>query len=94
MAKLGEIVAGIFAAYIITAVLVNGNIFYSTREWIKKKTPWLVKGAPGEQRHMINCRMCVGFWVALGVFCTMYPLPYVVFFLLYGASYFLATQER
>ena len=100
------IITGIFAAYIITAVLVNGNIFYSVREWAKKKTPWLVKGPKYQARHMLDCRMCVGAWVSLAVYLSLatgyWPSPdeglrpasWSLAFLIYGASYFLATQER
>ena len=79
----------IFAAYIITAVLVNGNIFYSVREFLKSKSPWLVKGNPG--RHMLDCRMCVGLWVSLAISVTF---DWQMFFLIYGVSYFLETHEN
>ena len=85
-----SMISAIFAAYIITAVLVNGNIFYSIREMLKRKSPWLVKGNPG--RHMLDCRMCVGFWVSVAV--SLATGQWMTFFLIYGASYFLATQER
>lgn len=84
-----EIIA-IFSAYIITAVLVNGNVFYSFREWFKIKTPYLFKGIP--PRHLIDCRMCVGFWISLIVAIIVNDLS--IFLLIYGVSYFLATQER
>jgi hypothetical protein len=84
-------VAGeIFAAYIITAVLVNGGIFYRFREWMKARTPRFFKGSP--PRHLIDCRMCTGFWVSLGV--SSVCGDWLLFPLIYGASYFLATQER
>lgn len=40
----------------------------------------------------VSCRMCVGFWVTLA-FC-VFTLPMVYWLAVYGASYFLATQER
>lgn len=85
-----KVLAEIFAAYIITAVLVVGNIFHSFRGWFKEKTPFLFKGDP--RRHLIDCRLCTGFWVSLviSVGCG----DYWYFPLIYGASYFLATQER
>jgi hypothetical protein len=88
-----EIITGIFASYIITAVLVNGNIFYSVREWIKGKSPWLVKGPKYQGRHMLDCRMCVGAWVSLGV-TIAFSLQPSAFLLVYGASYFICTQEQ
>ena len=75
----------IFAAYIITAVLVNGNIFYSVREFLKSKSPWLVKGNPG--RHMLDCRMCVGLWVSLAISVTF---DWQMFFLIYGVGFWAA----
>ena len=85
-----KILAQVFGAYIITAVIVNGNIFYRVREWVKAKTPWLFKGNP--PRHLLECRMCTGFWVSLAavVVCQ----NWLMFPLVYGGSYFLATQER
>lgn len=85
-----KIIVEIFAAYIITAVLVNGGIFYGLREWVKSKTPWLFKGNPA--RHLIDCRMCAGCWVSLAV--AVACGDWLLFPLVYGASYFLATQER
>lgn len=40
----------------------------------------------------ISCRMCVGFWVTIA-FCA-FTLPLYNWMAVYGASYFLATQER
>jgi len=85
-----KIIAEIFGAYILTAVLVNGGIFYNFREWIKAKTPWLFKGNP--PRHLLECRMCTGFWVSLAV--VLVYGDWLMFPLVYGGSYFLATQER
>jgi len=87
-----EIITGIFAAYIITAVLVSGNILFKAREWAKKKTPWLVKGK--ERRHMFDCRLCVGAWVSLAVYLSLVTGSWSLVFLIYGASYWLACQER
>jgi hypothetical protein len=90
-----KILTQVFGAYIITAVIVDGNIFYRIREWIKAKTPWLFKGNP--PRHLLECRMCTGFWVSVLVAlltCGISMETVFSFFLIYGASYFLATQER
>lgn len=40
----------------------------------------------------ISCRMCVGFWVTMA-FC-LFTCPVHYWLAVYGASYFLATQER
>ncbi len=78
----------ILAAYIITAVIVNGGVTYRMRGWIKLKTRWLVFGG----RHFLDCRLCVGLWVSITV-AFAYGVPHNIL-LIYGASYFLATQER
>jgi len=89
-----EIITAIFAAYIITAVLVNGNIFYTAKEWMKEKTPWLIKGPKYQGRHMLDCRLCVGAWVSLAVYWLLVTGHWSLVFLIYGASYWLCTQER
>jgi len=83
-----DLIIQVFVAYIITAVIVRGNIFYKFREWIKPKTKWLVRGG----RHPIDCRMCTGVWISLAV-ALAYSAPLNTLFI-FGASYFLATQER
>ena len=87
------ILGKIFASYIITCVVASSSLFEPLRERVKRATPWLVIG---EGRHPIECRQCLGFWVSLLVcFCTAPPELAILNILpVYGASYFLATQER
>lgn len=85
-----KLVSEIFASYIFTAVIVNGNIFFNLRTWFRERTPFLFKGIP--PRHLIDCRMCTGFWVSLAI--SFSCGDWLLFPLVYGASYFLATQER
>jgi hypothetical protein len=82
-----------FAAYIITCVVASSSLFGPLRERVKRATPWLVIG---ESKHPIECRLCLGFWVSLLVcLCTSPPELITINVLpVYGASYFLATQER
>lgn len=40
----------------------------------------------------ISCRMCVGVWVTVA-FCA-FTTPFFYWLAIYGAAYFLATQER
>ncbi len=55
---------------------------------------------PERTYKMEECRMCVGAWIAFGLFLALLPTPLIgwvdVFNFLpaYGLSYFLATQER
>ena len=83
----------VFAAYIITCVVTSSSLFGPLRERVKRATPWLVIG---ESKHPIECRLCLGFWVSLLVcLCTSPPELITINVLpVYGASYFLATQER
>ena len=87
------ILSKIFAAYIITCVVASSSLFGPLRERVKHATPWLVIG---ESKHPIECRLCLGFWVSLLVcLCTSSPeLMKLDVLAVYGASYFLATQER
>ena len=87
------ILGKIFASYIITCVVASSSLFGPLRERVKHATPWLVIG---ESKHPIECRLCLGFWVSLLVcFCTAPPELAILNILpVYGASYFLATQER
>jgi hypothetical protein len=78
-----------FCSYIITLVLAKGSIFNSFRIWVKQKTPKLkIKDYP----HFIECRLCLGFWGSI-LICLLYNSPHMIL-PVYGASYFLATQER
>lgn len=85
-----KILVEIFGAYIATAVIVDGGIFHSFREWLKPRTPLLFAGNP--RKHLIDCRMCTGFWVSLAISIACQNAE--MFPLIYGAGYFLATQER
>ncbi len=87
------ILSKIFAAYIITCVVTASSLFGPLRERVKCVTPWLMIGG---STHPIECRLCLGFWVSLLVcFCTSPPdLALLNILPVYGASYFLATQER
>ncbi|MCK5132408.1 MAG: hypothetical protein KAR40_09700 [Candidatus Sabulitectum sp.] len=83
-----DIVVQIFAAYIVTLALVASKALKRPREIFKGLTPWLEIAG----RHPADCRLCTGFWVSIAVWIiagvTVNP------FLIWGASYFLVTQER
>ena len=87
------ILGRVFAVYIITCVAASSSLFGPLREKVKGATPWLVIGG---SKHPIECRLCLGFWVSLLVcLCTSSPELITINVLpVYGASYFLATQER
>lgn len=77
------------AAYAVTFVVTSSSLARPTREKIKRATPSL---RIGDAPHPIECRMCTGFWVSLAA-CLLVKKPKAVL-PVYGASYFLATQER
>jgi hypothetical protein len=96
-----NLVAYALASYIITILIVEGAIFARLREYVRQKTPWLFAGGV----HLLDCRLCVGCYVsgivvALGSCyqCDFRMIDFsfnpLEFFITYGASYFLATQER
>lgn len=75
------------SSYALTFVVVSSSILEPHREWLMKKTPWLMIG---NSPHPVMCRMCAGFWISLIVCNTDWKMILPV----YGLSYFLATQER
>lgn len=75
------------SAYAITFVLTSSSILQPLRAMVMKHTPWFQIGM---NRHFVECRMCVGFWIS-AVVC--FP-DWHMFLPVYGLSYFLATQER
>ena len=80
-----------FAIYAITFLIVSSHIFHSVRERLKEKFPFL----SANNVHLLDCRMCVGFWVSFFAWLLAFGAVSVSFMLgVYGASYFLATQER
>lgn len=67
--------------YGITLILTKSTILAPARKWLKTKIAL-----------DIECRMCVGFWVAIAV-CLAYGSP-INILPAYAASYFMVTQER
>ena len=77
------------SSYSVTVIVTSSSLFEPARLWFAQKTPWL---RIGNNKHMIYCRMCFGLWSACLV-CIIMADPYNIL-PAYGASYFLATQER
>ncbi len=77
-------------AYIIACFVGASSLFEPLRLRLIKKLPML---RIGNNKHFIECRLCLTFWTscfAVGIFTqdVIHILP------VYGAAYFLATQER
>ena len=85
-----DYITAILSSYILTLVITKGSIFANLRNWIKTKTLWLsIAGQP----HMIECRLCLGAWVSL--ITSLFIFHSLFYWLpIWGASYFMATQER
>jgi hypothetical protein len=79
----------VFAVYIVTCVVTSSSLFARSRKAIIAGTPWL---QPTGHPHPIECRLCLGFWVS--VLLCAWQGDFMTFLPVYGASYFLATQER
>jgi len=75
------------SAYAVTFVVASSSLFEPVRLWFMRKTPKL---KIGNNKHMIECRMCTGFWAALLVCNSDWKMILPA----YGLSYFMATLER
>ena len=75
------------STYAATFVITSSSLLEPVREYLKAKTPKLRIGG---NKHMVECRMCVGFWMSIFICNTDWKMILPV----YGLSYFLATQER
>lgn len=81
------------AAYAVTFLLASSVALSGPRRAFGR----LLDKLYGKERfRMEECRMCVGFWVVLGMWLLMSREvgQIVPFLAVYGLSYFMATQER
>ena len=85
-----KLLLAVFTAYIATVVVTSSSLLEPGRRWLIARTPRL-QISPTHP-HFIECRLCVGFWVCLILCLALGDLRLLGF--VYGASYFLATQER
>lgn len=93
MNKLQFVILLSLSIYAGTFLLASSEAFRRPREAFGK----LLDRLFGTERYVFEtCRMCVGFWVTFASWL-MLSLRFdesLLFFAAYGASYFLATQER
>jgi hypothetical protein len=83
-----------FASYALAFLIASSSLFEPVRLWVAQRTPKL---RIGTNKHFVYCRMCVGFWTSLVVVLCNNSLTVHTFtdiLAVWGASYFLATQER
>ena len=83
-----NIIAAALAVYIISKVVVDAHVFDTPRHVIKRDTPGLRFGGI----HLLECRMCVAFWVALGTCC--YSWDFSTLLPVWGIAHALRMQER
>jgi hypothetical protein len=89
----------VFEVYAITLILASSSILEPFRYVIIKRYPGLysplnswIKAPLVYEKHFIECRMCMGFWVSL--FSCIYYNNLSYFVVVFGISYFICTQER
>jgi hypothetical protein len=91
----------ILFVYGITLLLTTGTIFKPIRQWIILRTPHLYnpldmnfssQEITEDSVHLVECRMCMGVWITFCACLYGHNLDY--YWVVFGLSYFLATQER
>lgn len=93
MTKELTLICWTFLVYGVTLLLTQGHIFGWWRTlvrkvWLQMRQTFMLADYPVDE-----CRMCQGVWVVL-VICLTGQLDWFTGLAVYGASYFLATQER
>lgn len=79
----------VLSVYILTLLITSSSLFEGLRASVKRAFPRLaIAGHP----HMIDCRLCTGFWVSAAACIVSGDWNLVL--PVYAASYFMATQER
>ena len=79
-----DCITATLSSYIVTLVVTGSSLFAPIRRWVVVHIP-----LPHDP-HPVACRLCLGAWVSL-VFALTYRTNW---FIVWGASYFIATQER
>jgi hypothetical protein len=98
------LISQIALVYSITLLICSSSFFAPVRQWFIRLTPQLysplalifksyIPDREEPPRHFIECRMCVGIWVTL-ISCCIVGDCWSDYWIIFGASYFLATQER
>ena len=77
-------------AYICACVVGASSLFEQLRVKIKDNFPKL---KIGNNKHFIECRLCLSFWTSC-LACLLFGLSWKLVLPVFGLSYFLATQER
>lgn len=95
--KVDFVLCWAFVIYALTFLFTSSKALEPVRQ---RYGALLDRLFPGRDYKMEECRMCMGVWVTLlcfvlGLFGGLVALSdSLLFIAAYGASYFLATQER
>lgn len=81
-----------FVVYYLTLFVIHSHLLTPLRERLIVRTPSLIVSG----KHLLECRFCLGFWVALLVCSTWGIAPEIVkeMLVVAGIGYFIAKQER
>jgi hypothetical protein len=91
----------IFFVYGFTLLVTSSSILDPFREWVIEHTPWMYSPLSVcfkqytfkfDTKHFIECRLCVGVWVS--ALAVTYYNTWDLYWIVFGISYFLCTQER
>ena len=85
-----DLICASLASYICACVIGSSSLFEPVREKVKKKFPKL---KIGNNKHFVECRLCLSFWTSCGA-VLLFNLPWQTVLAVYGLAYFMATQER
>lgn len=85
-----KLFAEIMTTYAVTIIVTSSSIMEDFRSWFKHSTQGTVLDK--KPKHFIECRLCFGFWASVAI-CLLYE-DVASMLVVYGASYFMATQER
>lgn len=85
-----DFIIACLSSYIIACVVGASSLFEPIRFKVVSKFPKL---RIGNNKHFIECRLCLSFWTSIFA-CVLFGLSWKFVLPVYGFSYFLATQER
>ena len=83
-----DIVSGVLAVYIISLVIAGSKLMIPVKGLLSKYKAGLFV------REILDCRLCTGFWMTLLIVLISNNTSLEDLFIIWGSSYFLATQER
>jgi hypothetical protein len=83
-----DTIALALSVYILAKVVVDAHIFDAPRHALKRDTSFLRHGGV----HLLECRMCVAFWVTLGTCLARWEFGDLL--IIWAMAHALRMQER